>query len=134
MSCLYWNEDSVILPQIQLYLSYFRCYWTLNRVTHSTSKKQGQIIMLECRILVGQKTKRAAGKHEWKLAAGLWCWYSPGVLSILQPHLCLWDILLWVILLWDILLQLYTSTNSLHKPLTKSFWNTLSKKYVNKYF
>ncbi len=59
-----------------------------------------------------------------------------GVFSILQPHLYLWDILLWDILLWYIrvLLQLYTSTNSLHKPLTKFFWNTLSKKYVNKYF
>ncbi len=57
-----------------------------------------------------------------------------GVCSILQPQLCLWDILLWDILLWDILLQLYTSTHSLHKPLTKSICNTLSKKYVNKYF
>ncbi len=57
-----------------------------------------------------------------------------GVFSILQPHLCLWDILLWDILIWYILLQLYTSTNSLHKALTKSFWNTLSKKDVNKYF
>ncbi len=56
-----------------------------------------------------------------------------GVFSILQPHLCQWDILLWDTLLWDILLQLYTSTNSLHKPLTKSFWNTSNKKYVNKY-
>ncbi len=54
--------------------------------------------------------------------------------SLLLQHLCLWDILLWDILLWDILLQLYTSINSLHKPLTKLVWNTLSKKYVNKYF
>jgi hypothetical protein len=57
-----------------------------------------------------------------------------GVFSILQPHLCLWDILLWDILLWDILLQLYTSTKRIYKPPTISFKNTLSKKYVNKYF
>jgi hypothetical protein len=50
-----------------------------------------------------------------------------GVCSILQPHLCLWDILLWDILLWDILLQLYTSTKRIYKPLTISFKNTLSK-------
>jgi hypothetical protein len=43
-----------------------------------------------------------------------------GVCSILQPHLCLWDLLLQDILLWDILLQLYTSINSLHKPLANS--------------
>ncbi len=55
-----------------------------------------------------------------------------GVISILQPHLYLWDILLWDILLWYILLRLYTSTSSLHKPLKNSFRNTLSKKDVNK--
>jgi hypothetical protein len=57
-----------------------------------------------------------------------------GVFSILQPHLCLWDILLWDILLWDILLRLYTSTKRIYKPLTISFKNILNKKYVNKYF
>jgi hypothetical protein len=60
--------------------------------------------------------------------------YIFGVISILRRHLCLRDIILWDILQWDILLRLYTSTKNLHKPLIKILRNTLSKKYVNKYF
>jgi hypothetical protein len=122
------------------------------RIRSAQDSFKGKLSMCTCYAVIDEPVKkdklwnsrkicmmilRNASIDKWLQAFSDWLisfFPRNGVISILQRHLCLWDILLWDILQWDILLRLYTSTKNLYKPLIKILRNTLSKKYVNKYF